>query len=101
MTKKEADDFLINIALPSVEIYVLKYVKQPLTAKQRESLLMFTYNLGPGALKRLVSGDDRLNSGNYKSTPKIMKRYVKSGGKTLKGLVIRREYEAKMFRTSI
>jgi lysozyme len=97
MTRLEADKFLIEIALPTVEYWVDKYVRQPVSKRQKESLMMFTYNLGPGALRRLVEGESRLNSGNFKSTPKIMKRYVKAGGKTLRGLVKRRNYEANMF----
>ena len=93
MTKKQADDFLINIVLPTYQKIVKDTVKVELTNKQREALIMFTYNLGRGALAKLVEGDDRLNGGNYKRTPIIMKQYVKAGGKTLKGLKRRRDFE--------
>jgi len=103
-TEAEASSFLINTALPACEYYVDKYVKAKLTRRQKEALIMFTYNLGPHALKMLVDGHSkkyphgtRLNSGEYKHTPNIMKLYVKAGGKTLKGLVRRRNYEANLF----
>ena len=78
--------------------HVDRIVTVPLSPYQRAALISFTYNCGPGALTTLVTGPDRLNSGNYKSVETILPQYRKGGGKVLKGLVKRRAWELTIWR---
>ena len=95
MTPAQAHKFLIEITLPTYQKIVNKHVKVKISRKQQEALIMFTYNLGEGNLKRLINGSNRLNSGNYKGTPSIMMLYASAGGQKLRGLTRRRTYETK------
>lgn len=96
MTKKEADKFLVSVVLPTYQKMVNDRVKVEISNKQREALIMFTYNLGKGNLNKLINGKNRLNSGNYENTRKAMMLYTSAGGqKRVKGLIRRRNYEAK------
>jgi len=98
MRKSEADRFLTRIALPSCRYMVHRFVKVKLTKRQEEALIMFTYNLGEGALKTLVNGNDRLNSGCVTNTPLFMRKYCKAGGKPMMGLKKRRHYEVRLWQ---
>jgi lysozyme len=97
ITEKEASRILREEIIPLYAAKVNEIVKVPLSPFQRAALVSFCYNCGEENLARLVNGRDRLNSGNYSSTPRIMQRYTKASGKTLQGLVSRREQEAKLF----
>jgi len=44
MTKKQADKFLINKAIPICHALVRHYTKANMTLRQRDALIMFTYN---------------------------------------------------------
>ena len=97
ISEKEASRILSQEIIPLYAAKVDQIVKVPLSAFQRAALISFCYNCGEENLSRLVNGKGRLNSGNYSSTPRIMQRYTKASGKTLQGLVSRREEEAKLF----
>lgn len=97
ITEKEASRILREEIIPFYAAKVDEIVKVPLSAFQRAALISFCYNCGEENLSRLVNGRGRLNSGDYSSTPRIMQRYTKASGKTLQGLVSRREQEAKLF----
>ena len=81
--------------------FVNRIVQVPLTPAQRGALISFTFNCGPGNLKRLVNGPDRLNQGNYASVAKLLPKYNKGGGKVLRGLVSRRAWEVSMWNTDL
>lgn len=97
ITRSRADYLLENPIWADYAAIVDKTVKVKLTPYQRCALISFTYNTGEGNLKTLVNGPNRLNSGNYASVPIIMQYYVKAKGKTLKGLVRRRQWEAQVW----
>lgn len=97
ISEKEASRILSQEIIPLYASKVDQIVKVPLSAFQRAALISFCYNCGEENLSRLVNGKGRLNSGDYSSTPRIMQRYTKASGKTLQGLVSRREEEAKLF----
>lgn len=101
LTEKEAHDILVNEIIPSYSAIVEKVVKVPLSPFQRAALVSFCYNCGEENLRKLVTGKNRLNSGNYESAPVIMQKYTKADGKTLKGLVSRRKAEAELFCGSL
>lgn len=92
---------LIDEVLPKHAANVDEIVKVPLTHYQRLALISFSYNLGRQNLIRLVSGENRLNSGNYDSVAKILPQYRKSGGVVSNGLVLRRAWEVDAFQGDI
>jgi len=97
ITKNEAKRILSN-QLTNQCTLVKKYVKVKLTEHQLYALASFTFNCGEGSLKQLVNGKDRLNSGNYKSVPDLMMKYKFANGKPLRGLELRRAWEAKIWK---
>jgi len=97
MTEGEARNILVNEIIPATRCIVKRYVKVSLSPYQEAALISFCFNCGEANLKNLVSRKDRLNDGNFSVIPSLMKLYVKADGKTLKGLVKRRDQEAKLF----
>lgn len=88
---------ILEKELGKCQAEVKKYVKVHLTNAQLWCLTDFTYNCGAGNLQKLVNGKGRLNSGNYSSVPKLLPQYAKGNGKFLKGLLIRRKWEAQLW----
>ena len=80
-----------------VEAQVKKVLKHELNPNQLGALISFTYNLGIGNLKRstmlILINNDPLNQ----HIEREMKRWVKSGGKVLNGLVARRAEESELY----
>lgn len=95
VTKDEAEQLLredLTIAKKAVE----RYITVPLSDNQFAALVSFTFNLGGGNLKTSTLAR-KLNEGNYDVVPTELARWVKGGGKTLAGLVLRRADEGKLF----
>jgi GH24 family phage-related lysozyme (muramidase) len=69
----------------------------PLNQNQFDALVSFTYNLGPGPIVEKTGIRAALKARRYKDVPREMKKWVKAGGKTLPGLVRRRNAEARLF----
>ena len=82
-------------------IIVMKHVKVKLTPSQIYALASFTYNCGEGSLLQLINGKGRLNSGNYASVARLMPKYSTVKGKTLRGLVLRRQWEVKLWNGNV
>ena len=80
----------------SAERAVNTLVRVPLSQSQFDALVSFTYNLGSGSLERSTLRKV-LNRGDYAAVPEQLRRWNKAGGKVLKGLVRRREAEAKLW----
>ena len=97
MSEQEARNILVNEIIPATRAIVKKYVKVSLSPYQEAALISFCYNCGEANLKTLVCRKGRLNDKNFSVIPSIMKMYVKADGKTLKGLVKRRNQEASLF----
>ena len=97
MSEQEARNILVNEIIPATRAIVKKYVKVALSPYQEAALISFCYNCGEANLKTLVCRKGRLNDKNFSVIPSIMKMYVKADGKTLKGLVKRRNQEASLF----
>ena len=91
-----ADDMLEKILLQYKQI-VYQYLDSCtlLTQIQRSALLLpltdFTYNCGYANLRKLIDYGNR----NYKEICEKIVLYNKAGGKVLKGLQVRREWELK------
>jgi lysozyme len=96
VTEEQATELLANM-LVSFEKYVDSYCVDTITQNQFDALVSFAYNLGPSNLK--VS--TLLKKVNANPNDELIKlefmKWVKAGGKTLKGLVRRREAEANLY----
>lgn len=97
ISESEARRILTHEIIPSVRAVVRKHVKVKLTPYQEAALISFCFNCGESSLQALVCRKGRLNDGNFSVIPEIMKQYTKASGKTLKGLVHRRNQEANLF----
>ena len=95
ITKEEAEQMLID-ELHEYENYINKYVTVALSQHQFDALVSWVYNLGPANLKASTMLKV-LNEGQYEEVPSQMKRWNKAGGKTLDGLIRRRQADAYLF----
>jgi lysozyme len=86
--------------LKSYESAVAKAVTVPLNQNQFDALVDFAYNAGAGNL-RSSTLLKKLNAGDYAGAADEFGKWVKGGGKTLPGLVKRREAERKLFTTAV
>lgn len=96
LTKQEGVKLLSDDMLNIAVVPVMLMVKVELTDGQFAALCDFAYNAGPGRLRK----SDMLkliNEGEFDGVAAQFRRYVKAGGKTLKGLVNRREKEIELF----
>lgn len=59
------------------------------------ALIDFTFNLGAGQLKSSTLRR-RVNASDWDAVPSELRKWVRGGGRVLKGLVIRREAEATL-----
>lgn len=95
ITKKQAEQLLIN-DLCVYENRVYKYFhRYEFNQNEFDALVSFAYNVG--GIDALTAEGTRTKAEIYQ----CMKLYVKSGGKTLQGLVKRRNAECELFITPI
>jgi lysozyme len=59
------------------------------------ALIDFTFNLGGSALASSTLRK-RVNAGRWEDVPTELRKWVKAAGRTLRGLVIRRDAEAEL-----
>ena len=97
ITQEEADKLLKGDVL-KFEQYVSDNVKVDLDQSQFDALVAWTFNLGPGNLRESTMLK-KLNNEDYESVPFEMRRWNKAGGKTLDGLIRRREAESLLFES--
>ena len=97
ITQEEADKLLKGDVL-KFEEYVEDNVIVELDQSQFDALVAWTFNLGPGNLRESTMLK-KLNDADYASVPSEMKRWNKAGGKTLDGLIRRRNAEALLFQS--
>jgi lysozyme len=98
-TKEEANQMLAD-DLEEFEGYVDKYVEVDLSQNQFDALVAWTFNLGPANLKSSTMLKV-LNEGKHEKVPSEMKRWNKAGGKTLEGLIRRREAESLLWENKL
>lgn len=75
---------------------VMRYVETPLTQGQFDALCDFVFNVGTGNFRESTLLKE-INAGRLEEGPTQLRRWVKAGGKTLKGLVDRREAEIGLY----
>jgi lysozyme len=98
ITEEQATELLANM-LVSFEKYVDSYCIDSITQNEFDSLVSFAYNLGPANLKSSTLLKKVNANPNDESIRLEFMKWVKAGGKTLKGLVRRREAEANLYFT--
>jgi GH24 family phage-related lysozyme (muramidase) len=76
---------------------IARSVKVRLSQPQLDALISFAFNVGTGAFRDSTLLK-LLNQGDYASVPAQLNRWSKAGGKTLPGLVRRRDAEGRLFR---
>lgn len=92
-TSKEAEQWLKEDLAP-VEAYV-NTIEQVRTQGQYDALVDFAYNLGLGNLKSSTLLRKIKAGASTEDIQEQFRRWVYAGGKVLKGLVKRREWEAQ------
>ena len=97
ITQSEADE-LLEKDVAKFEEYVEDNVMVELDQSQFDALVAWTFNLGPGNLRESTMLK-KLNNGDYESVPFEMRRWNKAGGKTLDGLIRRRQAESLLFES--
>ena len=84
-----------------IEYFEQFLVKEPyaedITQGQWDALVSFIFNLGIGNFMSSTLRKKILKNVDDSSIPDEFRRWVYSGGKVLKGLVARREWEAQMY----
>jgi GH24 family phage-related lysozyme (muramidase) len=91
---------LLKQEVGGIESAINSNVTVTLSQCQFDSLVSFTYNVGTGAFKKSTLLK-KLNQSDFDAVPTELKKWVKAGGKTLQGLVRRRNAEADIFTSGI
>tara|TARA_B100002019_G_C21240209_1_gene585108 strand:+ start:1033 stop:1482 length:450 start_codon:yes stop_codon:yes gene_type:complete len=94
-TQEQADEWLKE-EMPEYEGYINHFVDAQLNQSQFDALCSWVYNLGPTNLKSSTLLTV-LNQERFDDVPREIKRWNKSAGQVLQGLVNRREAEALLF----
>jgi len=95
LTQEEADELLLH-EMDEYESYIKDNVTSDLDQNQFDALVSWVFNLGPSNLKASTMLKV-VNAGDMKEVPAQIKRWNKANGKTLQGLIRRREAEALLF----
>jgi lysozyme len=90
-TPEQCKQYLLN-DIPRYAEAMEKCVKADMPPHRRAALISFTYNVGSGNLCH-SSVARHLNAGNVQAGCDALMLYVKANGKTLRGLVRRRQFE--------
>jgi len=95
ITEEDAENMLAK-DVEEAEKGILRLISVPLSDAQFNALVSFAFNLGAGALQRSALRL-KLNRGEYVDASDEFIKWVRAGGKVIKGLVRRREAERRMF----
>ena len=95
ITEEEAL-FFLRQDVAETEQAVNQYVHVPLTQNQFDALVSFTFNVGVGNF-RTSTLLKKLNAGDDDGAAREFGHWIHAGGKTLPGLVRRREAERALF----
>lgn len=89
---------ILKSDLRTFERYVIDAVTVPLNQNQFDALVSFTFNLGPGNLRKSTLLR-KLNARDYAEAAEQFLVWNKSNGKVLNGLTKRRHAERSLFLT--
>ena len=95
ITKEEGEE-LLKKDVQSAESSVKNLIKVKLNENEFSALCSFVYNLGSGNLQSSTLRA-KLNRGDYEGAANEFPKWRRAGGKILKGLVLRRATEQKLF----
>ncbi len=93
---QEVAEQLLEDDIKEFELYVEEEVTVPLSQNQFDALVAWTFNLGVGNL-RSSTMLKVLNQAKFEQVGSEMRRWNKAAGKTLEGLIRRREAESLLF----
>lgn len=98
ITEGDAEERFENRLASEFEPGVMRLAQVPLSGNEFSALVSFAYNVGLNALagSTLLR---KLNAGDYAGMSAEWGKWTKAGGKTLRGLVARREAERILFET--
>lgn len=99
LTEQQVYD-LLGQDLARFEQAVNEDVEPDLTQNQFDALVSFTFNVGESAFKQSTLLK-RLNERDFVDVPNQLRRWNRSGGKKVQGLVNRRENEIKLWNGEI
>lgn len=88
--------FFLRQDVAETERVVSQYVHVPLTQNQFDALVSFAFNVGVGNF-RTSTLLKKINAGDDDGATREFGRWIHAGGKTLPGLVRRREAERVLF----
>ena len=88
---------LLRFMLVSFEKYVDSYCVDTINQNQFDALVSFCYNLGPANLKSSTLIKKVNANPNDPTIHAEFMKWTKAGGRTLSGLVRRREAESKLY----
>jgi len=95
ITKERADGLLLwmvrSVYLPTV-MQLCPHVNEP---NRLAALIDFTFNLGSGRLKSSTLRK-KVNAQDWEAVPGELRKWVRGGGRILRGLVLRREAEINL-----
>jgi lysozyme len=97
LTDQQVMDLLAQ-DLVRFEQVVQNEVRVDLNQNQFDALVSFSFNVGTQAFKNSTLLKV-LNDGLYEEVPDQLRRWVKAGGKTVQGLVNRRENEINLWNS--
>lgn len=87
---------LLKADVQKAEKAVLLLINVPLTDRQFDALVSFTFILGGGALQRATLRR-KVSRGEHSAVPAEFMKWVWDGGRKQKGLVRRRKAEAQLY----
>lgn len=87
---------LLRIDAGIAERAVARYICVPLTDGQFDALVIFTFNVGTGALQSSTLRQ-KINRYDHAAAPAQFMRWVYAGGRRIRGLVNRRRTTAAMY----
>jgi lysozyme len=88
--------YLLKKDVRIAENAVKHQISYPINDNQFDALVSFTFNLGSGQLQRSTLRM-KVNRGDTIGASKEFLKYVFSGGRKLKGLILRRQEESRLF----
>jgi len=98
ITEKQAFE-MFKVIADKYAVNVSKYIKKPITQNQFNALVSFAYNVGMGNFSKSTLLLKVNNDPNDVTISKEFMKWNKAGGKVLKGLTNRRNYEANIYFT--
>lgn len=97
-TEQQASEWLkTNLKIYEKEVDVM--TRDDISQRQFDALVSFAYNLGGNALRSSTLLKKVNKNPNDPTISQEFAKWVKAGGKTLRGLVTRRVSEAKLYAT--